>query len=676
MIRTFFLFILVGIQIGFTSAQSISKKVKVGNQYFENEYYVLALEAYHKVLKEDSSQADIKLLASICYLELDEPEKAFDLLNSIENENYSIRFFRAASLYKMENFDESLSLLNSLPDSISDPYLDPEKLKEQIRFAKVNYEDSKGFVVRNFGEKINTPHREYSSVMINQYDSVLFTSRPMQNHSLFEADGMGYENIFLTSLDTADEWLSPEKFQINVQSEKSHDATVQIFDQGKSMIFFHNGDLFLSRKENNKWTRQEELKSINTLENETHCFITDDEKTIYFSSDFLSEDGNLDLFATHLQENGKWTEPGPIEELNTPFDEDSPFISQDGTFYFSSRGHNSMGGYDVFSTSYDDKSGKWAPVKNLGHPINTVADDIFFNTYGKLGYISSSRKEGFGSLDLYRFFLFNRIKMTGRILSSTDRTPIPGATIDFEYGPWFLRGYSDINGNYEMSVPINKNMKITVEKDSIVIHKGNYHVKVFFDDVDNNRYDFVVDVNTLDQPVPSLKTDPGVSSDTVAIKLFVKNDLKENMLLSSVDRKHEEEWGDSINNFYYNQWQADRKLNLQGILNDEAIVYFDCNQHKLNVESEKKLSEIAMELKKQNGWILEIAGHTDIQGGEKYNMRLSLKRSQEVYQYLLNQNISGEQMIMKGFGEMKPKFDEDNELAYSKNRRVELQVIE
>ncbi|MBW8048762.1 MAG: OmpA family protein [Cytophagales bacterium] len=143
---------------------------------------------------------------------------------------------------------------------------------------------------------------------------------------------------------------------------------------------------------------------INSNCTEPSVSVTADGQTLYFSSTKPDIYGDLDIFVSHKKKNGKWgksTRLGP--EINTEYDEDAPFILPDGkTLYFSSRGHKGMGDYDVFRTILDE-NGKWSEPENIGYPVNTAENDIYFvfSNDGKRGYFSSYRKEGYGEQDIY-----------------------------------------------------------------------------------------------------------------------------------------------------------------------------------------------------------------------------------------------------------------------------------
>jgi outer membrane protein OmpA-like peptidoglycan-associated protein/tetratricopeptide (TPR) repeat protein len=657
-------------------AQKEHKVIRRGIRLIEQGFHKKALDKLNSFIKKDSSFSEVNLLASICYLNVHEPHKALKLVNRISEEDNCINYYKALCYYNLEMFDEAIKLLDEVDKISCYHQLSKNELVSLIDHAYLSYNNSKGFLVRNLGKNINSKDRDYCAVMLNKFDSVLFTSRRLEEHHIVADDGMGYESIYATNMDVDQTWRNPTKFNLDIHSIRNHEATSQVIDDGKEVIIFRNGDLYFAKKINDKWVQQERLNVINTGHNETHGFLTSDRKTVYFSSNYLSDDNNNDLFVSTINAEGIWSEPEAIEELNTPFDEDAPFIAEDGTFYFSSRGHNSIGGYDVFSTRYDKKTDSWAPIENLGHPVNTVADDIYFTTYGKVGYLSSSRLGGEGMLDLYQVFLFNKIKLQGKVLDSLQSTPIPGAKIDVSYGHWFIRGYSDYEGNYEMYVPINKKMQIFIQKDTVSLEKGNYLVNVSFGNQNKNIYDFNINMSLDQDEGPVISADLTNPSDTVTINLIVKNDLEHNEVINNVSEISESVWVDSLNSIYRERHIFDslafRELQAQKETLDTILtrVYFEFDKFELKDSTRAILSNYIDIISQTEYDQLEICGYTDAVGTEKYNQVLSIKRAKAVSSFLVEKGITVDQMIVKGLGEK--KLLEHHEGRSVTNRRVEL----
>jgi hypothetical protein len=192
-----------------------------------------------------------------------------------------------------------------------------------------------------------------------------------------------------------------------------HDATVGLDPDGSSMIIYRtqkdlvSGDLFECRLQGGAWQQPVLMTDkINGKSHEPSASIAPGGQEIYFTSDRPGGYGGRDLYRIRRLPNGEWSLPlnlGPM--VNTPFDEDAPFIHSDGiTLFFSSNGHATMGGYDIFKTTLIDADmNGWSLPENMGYPLNTVNDDIYFSLSadGFTGYFSSERPGGLGQQDIY-----------------------------------------------------------------------------------------------------------------------------------------------------------------------------------------------------------------------------------------------------------------------------------
>jgi WD40-like Beta Propeller Repeat len=183
---------------------------------------------------------------------------------------------------------------------------------------------------------------------------------------------------------------------------------VHISHDGQKLFIYRNvgvgsGDIFMSKLDGANWSVPEKIKGINSNFWEGSVCLFPDEKTICFSSERQGGVGGRDLYYAKLQPDGTWGDVknfGP--EINTKFDEDAPFIHSDGkTLFFSSNGHNTIGGYDIFRSEL--KNGSWTTPYNVGKPVNTPQDDKFYivSSDGQRGYYSSEKKDGFGQQDIY-----------------------------------------------------------------------------------------------------------------------------------------------------------------------------------------------------------------------------------------------------------------------------------
>ena len=199
-----------------------------------------------------------------------------------------------------------------------------------------------------------------------------------------------------------------------IQSDGDQQVNSLSFD-GKEMYLNKednfNSDIYYSRFEDNQWTRSVPLgKQINTKYWESHACISPDGKELLLTSNRKESHGGMDIFVSTLNEDGEWSEPVNLgDTINTELNEDSPFLTADGKrLYFSSQGHYNIGGYDIF---YADRQpdGSWGKPVNLGYPMNTTDDDLFYMPLGdgKLAYQAIFDDENIGSRDIYRFELFD-----------------------------------------------------------------------------------------------------------------------------------------------------------------------------------------------------------------------------------------------------------------------------
>lgn len=565
------------------TSQSLTKIEKQAFRSFEKGNYVDARRNFEKLHRSSFNLQSSSLYLARCYLELHHPQQAYNILKKVENPSQEHLYWLITASYSLEKFQEADQLIRDFEDTAS---YNLSEITTKVELAMDSYVSERGYLVQNFGPEINTEAREYSAIMYNDYNKLLYTSRK-ESGSNTAYDGLAYETIYSTEIDTTDTWKKAQPLNTGLNQATSHDATVQIFSNGRKMISYRDGLLFVSENKEGIWSNHEELIIHGLQGSDTHCFMTEDEKTLFFASDYRSETGDLDLYVTYKNEAGGWSEPRSLEVLNTKYDEDSPFLAKDGTLYFSSRGHDSMGGYDIFKSSYDSLEKSWKTPENLGFPINTVAEDTYYTTDGKLGYLSSTRKGGYGSLDLYRVFLFNKVKVQG-VMYNDQQEPMSNASITVNYDSTTLHSYTDENGRYEMFVPINQKMKIKFVKDSLNQFEGDYIVNIFMKDENSNEFNFYIDYLSTANEDSSVKH----------INIAVRNDQKENSIIASTSAQEERAWTDSVNHAIMKRRTVERgapEVTL-AILKGENKVDIQSQNLRLrnaSVESNNKPAEVA-----------------------------------------------------------------------------------
>lgn len=276
--------------------------------------------------------------------------------------------------------------------------------------------------IKNLGTEVNSEFADYAPLIPADESFLMFTSR-RQNSVWPNKDPYGeyFEDIYV-SKKKANEWQIPTMLDTNINTSV-HDACTGLSANGEKLLIYRtskdlkSGDIYESFYSNDKWSNPEIMGSIVNAPDylETSACYSPNGDIVFFSSNRPGGYGGKDIYQTKKLPNGKWGEPFNLgSTINTPYDEDAPFVHPAlNTLFFSSQGHKNMGGYDIFKSSFDE-AGIFSTPENMGCPINTVDDDIFFvlSTDASMGYLSSQREGGYGSQDIYSvFFPINNIPL-------------------------------------------------------------------------------------------------------------------------------------------------------------------------------------------------------------------------------------------------------------------------
>lgn len=293
-------------------------------------------------------------------------------------------------------------------------HIDNAKLRlNQCETALRFLNDKKEYTVENLGPTINTSYPEYSPVVSLDGYALYYTSRRARKDSsnleiVEPGTNLHLEDVYVSYKDNDGKWQEPELMEF-CEPEKN-EATVAVSTDERRIYVYKdetgNGDIYFSDFEGSRFKELEKLKidGVNTDAWEPHITVTPDGQQKYFSSDREGGFGGRDIYRIVKLPNGEWSQPqnlGPT--INTEYDEDAPFLAVDNkTMYFASNGPKSMGGYDIFMTIRDENN-LWSEPINLGYPLNTTSDDIYYTTTvdGFTGYLTSFRPDGQGEKDIY-----------------------------------------------------------------------------------------------------------------------------------------------------------------------------------------------------------------------------------------------------------------------------------
>ncbi len=471
------------------SAQTPARVLQKAKAEIAKEEYAVAVQTLLPLIGEENRNSEAVRLAGYSYLNIPgEYENALHYLELASRfyplekkpSRYAIEshFYLAMALHQNYKFADAVSIYEKLLTTTKQKRL-IESFNRELNYSKNALQLTKkplNFQVYSLGRAINTHYEEHSPIVALDESTIYFTSnRPEPG---MERSGGGYFESIYVSYWRDGGWTRAERLEIP-GLHFGNRATVSLSGDGQSMIIYQNdglaGSLFLTRYGFRGWSEPTPLPGpINSNYNESHASLASDGNSIWFSSDRPGGYGGKDIYVSYLLPDGFFGEPlnaGP--NINTPLDEESPFIHPDGnTLYFSSEGHNSMGGYDIFE-SVRDKKGNWTKAENIGYPINTTNDDIFYlpTPDGQRVYYSSRQKGGEGANDIYLIAFpeddARSLSVVASHVINQDKTPQPDAVIRiFDIETAQLQGVfrpNSLTGKFVAILTSGKNYRLELE---------------------------------------------------------------------------------------------------------------------------------------------------------------------------------------------------------------------
>lgn len=420
-----FVLLLVLLFSGRVFAQDKDLKQEASFHY-ENRDFKKAYELYDKLSAQNPKNLEYKFRLGVSSLNYPEKKarsiEIFEELKRVDK-TPEINYYLAKAYHINYRFDEALAGYNAYLSAMQGvKQKDEDKIMvKEATLGVINCNNGKLLIgqkviadIKNIGLPINTGETEGVPVISADESVIIFTyagrksTGGLLNDELKpDADGSYHEDIFMSTMGADSNWTEP--VSITTLNTKGNDAAVALSPDGQTLFTFISnndaGDLFTSSLKGTEWSKPVRLnKNINTSEWEGSCSISSDGRFLYFASERPGGLGGRDLYVSE-KINGDW---GPALNLgpsiNTPYNEDAPFIHPDGiTLFFSSEGHKSIGGYDIMYSIKQDNH--WIEPMSMGIPLNTTEDDRFYviNAKGDRGYFSSNRggTGGKGGQDIY-----------------------------------------------------------------------------------------------------------------------------------------------------------------------------------------------------------------------------------------------------------------------------------
>ncbi len=418
---SFFLIFLLNPSLIFAQRDSLRNVFLDAESWFLFEEYADALPLYESLIKSDPGNNNLNYKIGICLLnDPYQKDKAIQyLLNASNNINPSYkenslkeRTAPPDALYYLGNAYQVNELLDRAIESYEEflKVMDQSVYDEELVQTQIKSCEN--------AKRLLTMPVDIDLLLIDS----LINTRYSDIHPVVSGDGTKmafvtelpfYDGAFFTEK-TADGWSYPQMITQMLGFDADVYPVALSYD-GTEMILYYDddyiGNLYHSRMEDGLWTPATKMgEHISTKYWESHASFSKDGQILYYTSNRKGTLGGLDIYLSEKQADGKWGPPVNLgSTINTRFNEECPYISEDGrTLYFSSYGHYNMGGYDVFY-SRKKADGTWAEPVNMGYPINTTDDDLFFQPFnnGNNAYYAIYSPKGIGLHDIYYMSIYS-----------------------------------------------------------------------------------------------------------------------------------------------------------------------------------------------------------------------------------------------------------------------------
>lgn len=646
------------------------KQYTIADEYWINENYDFALKIYRNIknqvdqtaffqykigesyakgmLRRDMDSALYFLSQAVEKVAAFNPKKGFDYYkNSVDSAPADVYLAYGRVLrinHKIDdaitNFESYESFYGASKTSIAEQARNEVKREIKIcNTAKLLIANPVDIIVNKIST-VNSEYPEYAPVVSADEQTMIFTSRRKLKEKTDDETGKQakdpidykyFEDIYITKKDKQGNWKEPKLISKKINSS-GHEATIGLSVDGQQLLIYSAqedalGDIYYSKLNGSDWSAPVPFEALNSKASETHACFSADGKTIFFASNRKGGYGGFDIYRVTMLPNGEWSKPLNLgSKINTEFDDRAPFIHPDGvSLFFSSNGHETMGGFDIFQATDLGEEG-WSTPENIGYPINTTEDDLFYTTSvdGKRSYYASEKEDGQGEKDIY--------------LITLPKPPVQAMTI--------MTGYFT-SGDEEATIP----------EDAEIVVKDNETqeiVGIYKPNMKTGKYLFILPPGKNYNVTYNAEGYLFKSENLIVPKNSAFQSMKKEIKLAPI------------------------KANESIVLNN---VFFEFDSEILTKDSKAELNKLFTLLSNNPTIKVEIQGHTDSKGNNAYNKILSQKRAEAVMNFLIKKGIKVSRIKAVGYGETKPiakntnADGSDNEEGRALNRRIELKII-
>lgn len=458
------------------------KLYKKASSEFAKGNYEDAILKYEELSSLDETNSEYHFLTGLSYYkshkDLSKAILCFnDAIETFDGDTIAEAYYYLGKAYREQGeFEKAKNTFQTFEGFIKDNEMgNALKSEIEVEYQWVNNAIThknrlkNGLRVEDMSSDLNSVYGDYAPVYIEDLDLLVFTSRRPGISNELAFDNKYFEDIYFCKRRDSN-WvlLSDEEhdFIFDVKNTKGHDSYIA-YEGKKDLYLYKDNKIYQTKYEDGEWKTLSEFKVVNDKSKHTPSVtFSPDGKTLYFSHKQKIGKGGKDIYTAELGADGEWSKPKNLA-VNTAFDEDGPFVSRDGkTLYFSSKGHNSMGGYDFFKLDLTDEDAK---AVRMAEPYNSLADDIFIDISNdeRHGFISSNRNGSIGDMDIFEiFYKPYETVFDGLAIYKNDNSPadVDIVFIDKETGKEVKRIKPDAKtGAYNVTLLNNKTYLIKVE---------------------------------------------------------------------------------------------------------------------------------------------------------------------------------------------------------------------
>jgi len=607
-----------------------NSKTKKADQYYDRLQYTDAAEAYQKLLKKGEGSTYVFERLGNSYYFINDTKKAETYYKRVvksKDVDPEIVYNYAQTLKANGKFGDYNTYMKQFASMKPNDSRAVAFMENPDYLPKIVDENTQKYTATNL-DALNSKFSDFGGTVVG--NDFYFTSARNTTRKKYGWNEEPFLEIYKASIIGG-----VEKNEVLLKGEvntKYHESTVAITADGKRMYFDRN-DYF-----NGKYKKSEEgINELNIYYAEnidgewkdikpvpfndhqystSHPALSPDGNTLYFTSDRPGGKGKADIYKVAIAKDGSFGTPVNLgENINTEGKEGFPFVDTNGTLYFCSDAHLGMGGLDVFAA--EANGADFGKVKNLGLGVNS-SDDDFAYSYDPAtmeGYVSSNRKGGKGSDDIYKIKKLDicDVIINVIVVDASDDEPIAGARLDL---------FDNLENKLKSQTTSPNGIG------SITVACNQEHVVQAFKE--------------------------GYESNAETVASFKDGEKSIRIALRPIDAIVE---GDLV------------KLN---------PILFDFDKHNIKPQAAFELDKLVELMKKNSEMVIKVEGHTDNRGTDAYNMDLSDRRAKSTVQYVISKGIAKDRISGQGFGESRPAVDcgaNCSEAQHQQNRRSDFIVV-